>query len=112
MPLLPRQVGAPADLPQPGDAGLDQQPPGDVAVVAFDLLRQRRARTHQAHLAGQHVDQLRQLVQGPLAQPPTDPGHPWIVTDLEQQTVVLVPVGQQVTHLCEPRPAWCGTSAR
>src|SRR3954447_20269145 len=45
--VLPGQVAAAADLPQAGDAGLDEQPALDVGGVFGDLARQRRTRTDE-----------------------------------------------------------------
>src|SRR5450759_3009434 len=48
-----------ADLPETGDAGFHRQPPPVPDVIALDLGGQRRARPDEAHLAAQHVPQLR-----------------------------------------------------
>src|SRR5690349_19668451 len=61
--LVPGEVGASADLPQAGDAGLDQQPTCHVEAVLLDLARDVRARADQAHAAAEHVEQLGQLVE-------------------------------------------------
>src|SRR4051812_26303521 len=45
--VLPGQVAAAADLPQAGDAGLDEQAALDVGGVFRDLARQRRPRTNE-----------------------------------------------------------------
>src|SRR3954465_15878433 len=90
--LLPREIGAAADLPPPGDAGLDEQPAVYVRLVARDLARQRRPRADQAHVALDDVEQLRQLVERPLAQEAADRRDPRVVADLEQQAVALVEV--------------------
>ena len=38
-----------------------------------------RARTHHAHLACENIKKLRQLIDIESAQPPADPGDPFIV---------------------------------
>ena len=65
--VVPRQVAAPGDLPQAGHAGADVEAPLDVGRVAPHLGRQGRAGTDEAHVAGDDVDQLRQLVDGVAA---------------------------------------------
>ena len=50
----------------------------------------QRARAHQRHLAADHVDQLRQLVEREAAQEAPDPGHPRVLADLEQRARLLV----------------------
>src|SRR3954470_308810 len=56
--LLPGEVGTTTDLPQTGDARLDDQPAPRDLVVVRDLGGQRRPRPDQRHLAAEHVDQL------------------------------------------------------
>ena len=107
--VLPGQVGASADLPQSGHARLDQQPAGHVLVVPGDLGRQRRPRPDQAHVALEHVDQLRQLVQRPLAQERADPGDPRVAAHLEQQAVALVVLGELARASRRRRPPSSGT---
>ena len=62
-----------ADLPQAGDAGLHRQPAAMPQVVALDLARERRPRADEAHLAAQHVQELRQLVEARASQEPARP---------------------------------------
>ena len=66
----------------------------DVLGIDVDLGRQWRPRTHQGHRAGEHVEQLRELVEGVLAQPGADLGHPRVLAELEQRPVGLVAVGE------------------
>ena len=56
----------------------------------LDLGRQRRPGPDDAHLAAQHVPELRDLVDRQLAQEPADPGDSRVVADLEQRPVALV----------------------
>ena len=60
---------AAADLPQPGQPGRALDVVDDVVAVAGELLDHHRPRADQAHLAAQHVDQLRQLVERGAPQP-------------------------------------------
>src|SRR2546422_7853354 len=59
-------------LPQPGDPGLDAKPVELPVVVRLKLVRQRRPGSNQTHLAPEHIEQLRQLIQGGAAQEPTE----------------------------------------
>ena len=85
------QVGAAADLPQPGDPWLHYDPPGHVgSVVLGGLLRQRGPRPDDRHLAARDVDQLRELIQGVAAQPHARFGDPRVPAHLEQGTIAFV----------------------
>ena len=59
-------------LPQPGQSLWHQEPLELVLLEVLELVGDARPRPHQRHLAAQHVDQLRQLVQRGLAQPVAD----------------------------------------
>lgn len=61
--LVPGEVASSGDLPQAGDPGLDVQATEDGAVVGGDFARQRRSRTDHAHVADEHVPELRQFVE-------------------------------------------------
>ena len=52
-----------------GDAGQHRQPPRLLTSVVRGLLDEIGARTDEAHLAEQHVRELRQLVEARAAQP-------------------------------------------
>ena len=60
--------------------------------VLRDLFGQRRPRTDQAHVAFDHVEQLRQLVEAEAAEPSADARDPGIVTKLEHD--IVDPVGR------------------
>src|SRR5450755_398100 len=92
--FFPRQVRPAADLPQAGHAGLNHEPAPHVAAVAGHLLRQGRPGPDQGHVADQHVDELRQLIKRPAAQPGAWAGNPRVPTDLEQDPVRLVMDGK------------------
>src|SRR4051794_5388627 len=92
--LLPRQVRAPVDLPTAGDPRLDQQPAVYVRLILRDLVRERWARTNERHVSTDDIDQLRELVERPLSQEPTDRGDPRVVADLEHRAVALVEMRQ------------------
>src|SRR4029079_19805690 len=68
--LLPGDLVAAHHLRPAGDPGLDGQAPPVLRLVVRDLLDEIRARADEAHLAAQHVPELRQLVEacpGPRA---------------------------------------------
>ena len=82
-------------LPETGHAGLEVEAPARPAVDVMVLLGDERARTDQAHLATEHVEQLRELVQRSAAQEASDAGDARVVLDLEHPLVaasVLVQV--------------------
>src|SRR5215208_616006 len=78
-PLLPRDPRAPMDLGPAGDPRPQIQSPELTRRVELDLGWERRARTDDPHLAAQHVDQVRQLVERITAQEPADPRHPRVL---------------------------------
>ena len=72
-PLGPRERRAPVHLRPPGDAGPDVEPSPLSLVVALHLVGERRSGTDEAHVADEHVPELRQLVDRGAAQEPPDP---------------------------------------
>src|SRR5512146_1716810 len=77
----------PADLPRPRqprhDAEADEMP----RLVAPNFDRNRRAWSHERHLAGEHIEELRQLVEAESTKQPPDPRDSRIVSQLEQPAV-------------------------
>ena len=81
----------PGHLPEAGDPGLGvEHAPAVPGLVLLDLVRQRRARPDQRHVASEHVPELRQLVEARLAQEAAERRHARIVGELEQR---LAPAG-------------------
>lgn len=78
---------APGDLPQAGHAGQHALVVFEGGAVDFGLVEHDRARTHQAHFAGEHVPQLGQLVNGEAAQQPADGGDAGVAA----QFLVAIP---------------------
>ena len=73
-------IVAAAHLPHP------RQPPSPealarMAAVALDLHGNRRSWPHQAHVAQQDIEQLRQLVEARLAQDAAKAADPWVITE-------------------------------
>src|SRR5262245_2178686 len=66
--LLERQAVAPADLRQAGQARFYVKPFAVPGLIAFDLIRNGRARADQRHLAFEDVEDLGQLVEAQAAQ--------------------------------------------
>src|SRR5512134_1354942 len=52
--------------------------------------KRQRARSDEAHLALDDIDDLRDLVEREAAQEPSDSGHTRVLADLEQRTLRLV----------------------
>ena len=68
-----------------------------VLGVLRDLVGQRRARAHDGHLAQEHVDELRELVDGVLADELADLRYARVVPHLEHgagDLVLLLKLGQ------------------
>jgi hypothetical protein len=72
--IVPGQVGAPADLPQPREPWLDEEAPGP----------------DEGHLASENVEQLRQLVERVPPQNLADAGDAGVVLFLEEDAVSVV----------------------
>ena len=77
-------------LPPASYAWLNGQTLQVVLGVLRDLIRQRRARAHHRHLPQEHVQELRELVDGVLADEPADPGDAGVLLHLEHGAGDLV----------------------
>src|SRR5439155_21650223 len=73
-PLVPGEARPAVDLSPAGQAGLDLEPAALPGRVAPDLVGERRARADHAHVAADHVPELRQLVDRQAAQRPAGAG--------------------------------------
>jgi hypothetical protein len=89
-PLLEGDLAPAAHLPHAGDPRAHREAAALPRLVLRDLARDRRPRADDGHLAAQHVDELRQLVDAELAHEPADRGDPRIVLDLEHRAALLV----------------------
>ena len=74
-----RRVVAGLDLPQAGDARRHRLAGEQILVELGDLRRQRRPRADEAHLAAQHVEQVRQLVDARGLEEAADPRAPRVL---------------------------------
>ena len=83
-------VVAVRDLPPAGDTGLHGKALQVVLGVLGHLVGQRRARAHDGHLAKEHVNELRELVDGVLADELADLGDARVVLHLEHGAGDLV----------------------
>src|SRR5262249_33754954 len=90
--LVVARAGAAADLPQPCDPRADQQIITAIAAVAIKLRARDRTRADEAHVAAQHVEQLRQLVEARLAQERANLGYPRI----NAQLLTLAPLRRRI----------------
>jgi hypothetical protein len=96
-------VAAAADLPRAGQARTDREVVlRRGAVVGGELPGLHRPRADQAHLALQHVDQLRQLVERGSAQEAADPGHARVVAQLAGRLPLGPGAGIAVEQLSQP----------
>ena len=77
-------------MPPSGDAGLHGQALQVILGVLLHLARQRRARAHDGHLAQEYVEELRELVDGVLADELPDLGDAGVLLHLEHRAGDLV----------------------
>ena len=83
--LFERDIAAAGDLPCAGDAGGDIETFALRKRVSGDFAGNRRARADEAHVPKQDIDELRQFVEGGLAEDASDFGDAWIVVLRLQQ---------------------------
>src|SRR3546814_15949397 len=78
-----------------------------VADLAFELVDELRAlgpRADEAHLAAQHVEELRQLVQPRLADERADAGHSVVVGGRPARHAIAFGLGAHATKLDQATP--------
>src|SRR4051794_37454175 len=68
--LRPARLLAPRDLPEAGQARLGQMAALVEVIEEVGFLQQHRARSDDRHTAGEHVEELGELVQRPAPQEP------------------------------------------
>lgn len=94
--MVEADIVAAADLPEAGEAGLHAQALEVFGCVSLDLPGEGGPRSHEAHLAAQHVDHLRHLVQRGLPQDATHGRDPRVGLRLEGGSAGLVEVVRHV----------------
>lgn len=77
--LGPRQRVAPMALRPAADAWTNLVTTRLLRAVERQILNQQRSRAYQAHVALEHVPQLRQLVEAAVAHKPPQPRYPQLV---------------------------------
>ena len=61
-----------------------------IGLILFKFIQRRRSRSHQAHIALQNVDELRELVQACLSQELSDLRDAGIILHLEHQAIHFI----------------------
>ena len=92
------------NLPPAGDSWLHGKALQVVLRVLRHLVRQRRARSHDGHLAQEHVNELRELVDGVLADELADLGDARVLLHLEHgagDLVLLLELGEALIGIFE-----------
>lgn len=101
---LERGVAAPAGLPGAAAAGLHRQAALGAIAVLQGLLGKAGTGPDKAHVPDEHVDQLRQLVDGVLADEVAEArDDARVVLDLKERAVRLVLILQVLQHLVRVR---------
>src|SRR5258708_629114 len=77
--VLPR-----GHLPESRYARFDVEPSQMFQTVALVIVYRMRPWANQAHVTGQNVPELRNFIKAVLAEKLPNPGHAWVVTNLEE----------------------------
>ena len=98
------------DLPQAGNARADTKATAlPILVESLVVAHGKRARTDQAHVAFQHIEELRQLIDAHFPQELPDTSNARIILELEHRATGLVEVLNFVDLSFCVRAPWCGT---
>src|SRR5690606_30540216 len=89
-PVLEVDLVSPRDLPEAGESRPGAQASALPPLVALHLACDGRTRTDEAHVALEHVQELRQLIEAELAKDAADRRHARIAPHLEDGAVHLV----------------------
>src|SRR5690349_16031982 len=89
--IIPGQLSSAANLRQTGDTRPNQVSTGLLGRIQRQILDKQRSGSYQAHLALQHIDELRQLVNARGAQKSTNRGEPLLI-------VVQLAAGTRLPH--------------
>ncbi len=87
--LLPGKRIAPVNLSPPGNARPDVVTTSLLRRIQRQVLHQQRAGSHQAHVALEHVDQLRQFIQTGGAKPAAKRCQPPFVWQKKARSIKL-----------------------
>src|SRR5689334_2408909 len=92
--LLERQARSTEHLPEAGQAR-DEVDPAPTPAVQLAVLRvDQRSWPHEAHLPLEHVPELRQLIEAPMAKESADPRHPRVM--VQQEPSRILALGEQL----------------
>src|SRR5215208_573545 len=94
-----RERPAPKDLHRAGDPGLDRKPEAVLRAVATDQIDLLRPWADNAHVALQHVHELRQLIEAEPSEYAPDARDAWIPLELEHRLGQLVKTDELLEHL-------------
>src|SRR5581483_2801916 len=88
--VVERQLDPTGDLPQPRHPGQDEVALAVPVLELHEIAQRQRPRPDERHLAAQHVQHLRQLVDRVAPQHAADRGDARVVLDLEKRPRRLV----------------------
>ena len=100
--LLRPQIVAAGDLRQPCESRLDLQTLAEAVYVGLELFVEAfalRSRADKAHLTGQYLRELRQLVHSGTPQELAERGYPLVVLAVRPLRAVTLSVGVHRTEL-------------
>src|SRR5207253_5630610 len=66
-------------------------------LISFDLVRNRRAWTDNAHVAAPDVEELRQFIKTCLPQHATEPSHAVVNVQLERRFLIVAEIRIWIT---------------
>ena len=88
--VVEREAGAAGDLPEAGHARKHRVAAAVPVLEQLVVAKRQRPRPDEAHLALQHVHDLRDLVEREAPQEAADAGDTRVVADLEERALGLV----------------------
>src|SRR6266516_5877109 len=93
--LFERQVATPVHLHRPGQPRLYRKPEPVLGAVLLDELELLRSRPYEAHLASEHVEKLRQLVDARPPEEPPEARHARVLAKLEDWLLERVEIDER-----------------
>ena len=76
-----------------------------VLVESIVIPNRKRPGAHQAHVAPEHIEELRQLINARLSQELSDGGNPRVILDLENRSTHLVQMLQSGFSFLHQKPS-------